>query len=94
MPVHDPQQVQGTHQVVVVVPQRLPNGLPDGLKPGEVDDGVHRVRCEDGVDGSLIEQVHRVESRGLSAEPGDPAKRFLAGVHTRLSMTTTSWPAS
>jgi hypothetical protein len=78
VPLHHPEQVQGPDEVVVVVPQRLADRLPDGLEAGEVDDGVDRMFREDGVDGGLKATRRRASSLEF----------------TRLSTTTTSCPAS
>ena len=86
-------QVQRADEVVVVVLQRLPDRFAHGLQAGEVDDGVDRCPGEDGVDGGLVHQVHLVEAACLplssATRRSDSSLEF-----TRLSMTTTSWPAS
>ena len=81
MPVHDPEQVQGADEVVVVVLERFADGLAHGLEAGEVDDGVDPLLGEDAVHRGLVHEVDVVEVGGLAAELGNPAQRFLAGVH-------------
>ena len=78
MPVHDADQVQGAYQVVVVVVQRLPDRLTDGLEPGEMDDGVNGAAGKDVFDGVLVHQVNVVELGGLAAEFGNPPQRLFA----------------
>jgi len=54
---HRLDQVDRPGDIVRVVQHRLCHGLPDGLAPGEVDDGIKLFRPQGGVDGRGVAQV-------------------------------------
>mmetsp|Transcript_101059 Transcript_101059/g.257056 ORF Transcript_101059/g.257056 Transcript_101059/m.257056 type:complete len:248 (-) Transcript_101059:33-776(-) len=63
---HGLQDVQGAHDVVLVVPERLGHGLAHGLEAGEVDHAVELLRLEELLHGLCVAHV-RLEERNILA---------------------------
>ena len=72
MAIHDADQVQGAHKVVVVVLQRFLHRFADGFKPGKVDDRIDGTAGENALHGSFVHEVHLMELGGLAAQFGYP----------------------
>ena len=81
VPVHGAEQVQRADEVVVVVLQRLLDGLADSLQPGEVDHGVDRLSAKTALTASSSTRSTSWKAACLPLSSATRRRDFLAGVH-------------
>ena len=68
MRLHDPHQVQGARQVVVIIIQRLFHGLSYGLQPGKVEHCADGMGRKYGVHGSPVAHIRLVKRKAFSCD--------------------------
>mmetsp|Transcript_90675 Transcript_90675/g.270625 ORF Transcript_90675/g.270625 Transcript_90675/m.270625 type:complete len:267 (-) Transcript_90675:15-815(-) len=78
---HGVEDVEGPPYVVLVVPEGLGDGLPDGLEPSKVDDAVKLLRGKELVDGFCVAHVHPEQRHILAGDLFQSVHDLRAGIH-------------